>query len=300
MTNFELAQTLVRLGAVTALGARRRAAVDAAFDGTLLNRPSDPAASGRSRRSLQSSTSASTRRRPCPSLSPNGDGVDERSSSRTRSCAPSTVTATLVAPDGTSAVRRVDRARSRAPTAFRLPPTDMPARPPRAAGSWKSTATDDQARTSTADATFTVNITLGVAEALAPRARRAPSAASSRRGRRDADARRARARVTVETRTGASASPRSPCGALERGPLRRRAGTARRAAAARSSTAATTSLRFRADQRARRHRARQQAVPRDPRDPHGAEADRSQPQAAPASLPPVPVASILSRDHRRS
>ena len=45
MTNFELALALVRLGAVTGVGARRGGSTTMAFDGTLLNRPSDPAAS---------------------------------------------------------------------------------------------------------------------------------------------------------------------------------------------------------------------------------------------------------------
>ena len=42
MTNFELAQTLVRLGAVTASAFDGGGSTTLAFDGTLLNRPSDP------------------------------------------------------------------------------------------------------------------------------------------------------------------------------------------------------------------------------------------------------------------
>ena len=42
MTNFELAQTLVRLGAVTASALDGGGSSTLAFDGTLLNRPSDP------------------------------------------------------------------------------------------------------------------------------------------------------------------------------------------------------------------------------------------------------------------
>ena len=42
MTNIELAQTLVRLGAATASGFDGGGSSTLAFDGTLLNRPSDP------------------------------------------------------------------------------------------------------------------------------------------------------------------------------------------------------------------------------------------------------------------
>src|SRR5204863_10088742 len=42
LTSFELAQALVRLGAVTASAVESGGAVTVAFDGQLLNRPSDP------------------------------------------------------------------------------------------------------------------------------------------------------------------------------------------------------------------------------------------------------------------
>ena len=51
MTNFELAQTLVRLGAVTGMALDGGGSTTMAFDGALLNRPSD-GRSGRSRRAL--------------------------------------------------------------------------------------------------------------------------------------------------------------------------------------------------------------------------------------------------------
>ena len=62
MTNFELAQALVRLGAVTAIGARRGRLVDDRFDGELLNRPSDPGGERPVSTRSSSCTTASTRR----------------------------------------------------------------------------------------------------------------------------------------------------------------------------------------------------------------------------------------------
>ena len=101
MTNFELAQTLVRLGAVTASAFDGGGSSTLAFDGTLLNRPSDPAASARPRRRSSSCTTAPTSPAVLPVISPNGDGVDETQRPLSyKLVRPSTVTATLTAPGG--------------------------------------------------------------------------------------------------------------------------------------------------------------------------------------------------------
>ena len=66
MTNFELAQTLVRLGAVTGSAFDGGGSSTLAFDGQLLNRPSDSGGERPSRPRSSSCTTASTRRRPTP------------------------------------------------------------------------------------------------------------------------------------------------------------------------------------------------------------------------------------------
>ena len=99
MTNFELAQTLVRLGAVTASALDAGGSTTMAFDGKLLNRPSD-----RPERAVSDSLMVFYYgvHAPPPTekvLSPNGDGVDERQSLAFKLVRPSTVTASLVGPD---------------------------------------------------------------------------------------------------------------------------------------------------------------------------------------------------------
>ena len=91
MTNFELAQTMVRLGAVTASALDAGGSTTMAFDGKVLNRPSDRAASDLSQTGSSSSTTASTlpRRRRRSSLrtvtgSPRCSRSGTRSSGRRR------------------------------------------------------------------------------------------------------------------------------------------------------------------------------------------------------------------------
>ena len=85
MTNFELAQALVRLGAVSASALDGGGSSAMAFNGTLLNRPRDgeqPTSTA-----LQLVYYGVYAPPPEPFISPNGDGVAERSArSRTRSC----------------------------------------------------------------------------------------------------------------------------------------------------------------------------------------------------------------------
>ena len=73
MTNFELAQTLVRLGAVRAMALDGGGSTTMAFDGRLLNRPSDRRRR-RVGRARSSSYTASSSRRRTAIVSPNGDG----------------------------------------------------------------------------------------------------------------------------------------------------------------------------------------------------------------------------------
>jgi hypothetical protein len=198
MTNFELAQTLVRLGAVTGSALDAGGSSTLAFDGTLLNRPSDPGGERPVSTSLQLMYYGAVVAPPVPVVSPNGDGVDETQRLSYKIVAPSGVTVTLTAPDGTQPF--VESA-ERLPGTYEVPfpPTaDAPAE-----GRWQLevTAADDLARVSTAKQTFTVNNTLGDAKI----SRR--GFVARERGGQYVQAgvtltRPARLTVTVETRTG--------------------------------------------------------------------------------------------------
>ena len=86
MTNFELAQAMVRLGAVTAMALDSGGSATMAFNGTLLNRP--PSRSGRSRRPSCSSTRASSCSRPSRSSRPTATGSPTGRACATSSCDP--------------------------------------------------------------------------------------------------------------------------------------------------------------------------------------------------------------------
>ncbi len=198
MTNFELAQTLVRLGAVTGSALDAGGSTTMAFDGTLLNRPSDPGGERPVSTSLQLMYYGAFVPPPVPVVSPNGDGVDETQRLSYKVVAPSSVTATLTAPDGTQPfVEAIERL----PGTYEVPFPPTAVAP--AEGRWQLdvTATDDQARASTARQTFTVNNTIGDVKL----SRRGFVARAG--GRQYVQAgvtltRPARLTVTVETRTG--------------------------------------------------------------------------------------------------
>jgi exopolysaccharide biosynthesis protein/flagellar hook assembly protein FlgD len=162
MSNFELALAMMQLGAVTASALDAGGSTTVAFDGKLLNRPSDP---GGERAVAESLVVAYTGvyEPPVtePVLSPNGDGVAETQTLSYKLVRPSTVTATLVAPDKT--VRTIDSG-ARQPGTYKFTwagtTTDGAIEPE---GSWHFTvnSTDDQAVASSADRTFQLNNTLG-------------------------------------------------------------------------------------------------------------------------------------------
>ncbi|MDX6439030.1 MAG: hypothetical protein QOF45_1613 [Gaiellaceae bacterium] len=167
MTNFELAQALVRLGAVSASALDGGGSSTLAFNGTLLSRPSngEPPVSN----SLQLMYYGVYAPAPDPVISPNGDGVGERQRALSYKVVhPSNVTATLVAPDGLPAfTETVIREPGTYPVAFPPAPAD-PTLPPAAPaeGRWRLdvSATDDVGQTSTTSQSFTVNSTLGFAK----------------------------------------------------------------------------------------------------------------------------------------
>jgi flagellar hook assembly protein FlgD len=202
MTNFELAQTLVRLGAITGSGLDAGGSSTMAFDGTLLNRPSDPAGEREVSEGLFVFYTGAYAAPPAePVLSPNGDGVAESQALTYKLVRPSTVNVTLIGPD---AVARTLDAGPKAPgvypftwqgvTAEGLPEPDGPWR-------FSVTAVDDQGQTSTAERTFSLNRTLA-ALSVAPGLLRVraggPSLAAT-----FTLARPANVRATVETAAGA-------------------------------------------------------------------------------------------------
>lgn len=162
MTNFELAQTLVRLGAVTGSALDAGGSSTLAFDGQLLNRPSDPGGERRVSTSLQLMYFGVYVPTPVAVVSPNGDGFEDRQRELSyKLVRRSVVTATLRAPDGSAAfAETLEREPGVYPVAF--PPADAEAP---AEGRWRLevTATDDLGRTSTTSQPFTVNNTLGFA-----------------------------------------------------------------------------------------------------------------------------------------
>jgi exopolysaccharide biosynthesis protein len=214
MTTFEMAQTMARLGAVRAMQLDGGGSSTLAFDGLVLNRPSD----GRER---PISTAVMLQYygvfAPPPLeavVSPNGDGVAEEQGLAYKIVRPSTVTATLTAPDGSVAWQE---AGTREPGAYDVPfpplpppppppegePPGEPAQPlPPAEGRWAFTvsATDDQGLASTTTRRFFVNSTLGSLRVAPTRVVVRPS--GGRAAIAWAQTRAARVRVTIETPEG--------------------------------------------------------------------------------------------------
>jgi hypothetical protein len=159
MTNFELAQTMIRLGAVTASGLDAGGSSAMAFDGQLLSRPSD----GSERmvaESLNVTYYGVYAPKPELSFSPNGDGAGERQTLSYKIVRPSSISATLTGPGG--ATRTIDSGR-RTPGVYRFNwagRTDGASEPE---GRWRFavTAVGEDGKTSSADRAFMLNNTLG-------------------------------------------------------------------------------------------------------------------------------------------
>jgi hypothetical protein len=165
MTNFELAQTMQRLGAVSASALDAGGSSTLAFEGELLNRPSDRAGERPVASSLMLQYYGAIVSPPAQVVvSPNGDGVAERQTLSYKIVRPSFVTASLVAPDGSVAwSEQLERLPGRYPVAFPPAPTTpgVPGGAP-AEGAWqlKVEAVDDQGQTSASTQRFWVNNTL--------------------------------------------------------------------------------------------------------------------------------------------
>ncbi len=157
LTNFELALTMMRLGCVTASALDSGGSTTMAFDGKLLNRPSDRGgerAVGEALMLFYYGVYA-----PPPGsrvLSPNGDGVDDVQALSYKLVRASTVSATLTGPGGV--VVPLDTG-ARAPGVYRFN-WDGAGQPE---GNWtfRVVSDDDLGRHSVADRQFALNTTLG-------------------------------------------------------------------------------------------------------------------------------------------
>jgi Phosphodiester glycosidase/FlgD Ig-like domain len=173
MTNFELAQTLVRLGAVQGMALDGGGSATLAFDGSVLSSPSDGKERAVADALLLSYSGVYVPPPAVPVVSPNADGIDDTQSLGFKVVRPSSVTVTLTAPDGSAAVQP---AAQYEPGTYRVPFPPGPSPPPPgqpapspagssapAEGRWALTvsATDDQGLASSATRKFVVNSTLG-------------------------------------------------------------------------------------------------------------------------------------------
>jgi hypothetical protein len=186
VTNWELAQAMVRLGCVTASALDAGGSTTMAFDGRLLNRPSDP---GGERSVAEALTIQYTGvYAPPPALtvvSPNGDGVDEQQQLSYKVVRPSTVTASLVGPGGATAFTET---LSRQPGVYGYTWPSATKKQhgvrklrgrwlrtldgnPLGRWRWVISATDNQGQASSVERSFWLNDTLGFMQ-VAPRSTR--------------------------------------------------------------------------------------------------------------------------------
>ena len=166
MTSFELAQALVRLGAIVAVGLGTGPSSGLAFEGTLLSRPVAAEAP------ITDALLFVYRGVYVPplagdTLSPNGDGVADTIGLAYKTVRPSQVTATLAGADGQA---RITDQGARAAQTYSFSWNGLtPAGTPDAEGlyRWTVTATDDLGRQSSMDRSFTLNRSLGALRATA-------------------------------------------------------------------------------------------------------------------------------------
>jgi hypothetical protein len=161
VTNFELALAMTQLGAVTASALDAGGSTTMAFDGQLLNRPSDRVGERAVAEALLVAfTGVYVAPASEPVLSPNRDGVSDVESLSYKLVRPSTVEASLVGPNGVTVP--ID-AGQRPPGTYKFTwPEASAGAAAQPEGNWRFTvtATDDVAQISNADRTFALNNTL--------------------------------------------------------------------------------------------------------------------------------------------
>lgn len=156
LTNFELALAMMRLGSVTASALDGGGSTTMAFDGRLLNRPSD----GSERAVAEALTlfyyGVFAPALPSRVLSPNGDSVDEAQSFVYKLVRSSNATAVLVGPGG---IEIPLQSGPRAPGVYRFDWNGVGQ--PEGPWTFRVTADDDLGRRSVAERQFSLNNTLG-------------------------------------------------------------------------------------------------------------------------------------------
>ncbi len=166
LTNFQLGQTLVRLGAVTGMAFDSGGSTTMGFDGSLLNRPSD-GAERRISTALAFAYTGVLTKASATAVSPNGDGVDDVETLRYKLVNPSSVSLTLQAPDGTTPVSQTLDAQPPGtyPVPFPAPGVKV------SEGQWKLavTATDELGQQTTMTQPFTVDNSIGFLATSVPR-----------------------------------------------------------------------------------------------------------------------------------
>src|SRR5437868_1696691 len=151
LTNFELAQAMVRLGVVTGSALDSGGSSTMAFDGQLLNRPSDPGGERAVSETLGIMYSGVyTPPPPLTVISPAGGGLASQETLSFKVVRPSTVTASVVGPDGTPSYTSTD---ARLPGSYRItwpsgPNAKRQAQAALGRWRWVVSATDDQQQAS--------------------------------------------------------------------------------------------------------------------------------------------------------
>jgi hypothetical protein len=162
LTNFELAQAMARLGAVTASALDAGGSTTMAFDGKLLNRPSDPGGERPVADSLGIFYTGVYAPPPAvPVISPNGDGIGERQALAYKVVRPAAVEAKLVGPGGATGYTESGQ---RNPGLYRVSwPASAKAASAQPLGRWRwvVTARDEGGNTSSVERAFWLNDTLG-------------------------------------------------------------------------------------------------------------------------------------------
>ena len=161
MTNFELALAMARLGCVTASAFDSGGSTTMAFDGNLLNSPSDGVERNVADGLFVFYSGVYAPPVETRVVSPNGDGVAERQTLQYKVVRPSSVTVRILGPDQRV---RFEETGLKEPGVYRVPWTGRTTSgAPEAQGRWQFvvTATDDEHRTSSAFRWFWLNNTLG-------------------------------------------------------------------------------------------------------------------------------------------
>jgi len=188
LTSFELAQTLQRLGAVTASAVDSGGSVSVAFDGQLLNHPSDAGGERLVKEALLVQYfGVYAAPPPLPLL--NGDPGKTEEPLSYKLVRPSLVTAQLVGPDGVPRVLEAAVQHDPGSYPFTYSTFDV-----EGLWHWNVSATDDLGRISTIDRAFRYDTTL--------RGLRTPKLARKRATVRFTLSRPAKVRLRIETRNG--------------------------------------------------------------------------------------------------